>query len=361
MGRRQTQDAARAFLRAFARWVPIGGVVFVLNAMASASRTRDVEEIQKPTLGVCVTGQLCRLEIENKMNLFILPSTQTYDVHVHFELEDDKCKYTNYHDNSDDARAEKQLRSFSDIEAYFQRYEDELHITTTRTTTTMRRRGLSTSFAKAAYGDPVIQYRYMYDLNKLGRVNETARALNHWRQWKAYQSCKQAFAAVGDFDLYARLREDLLFYKIFVPPLVWLNQSEHDVWLPRCASWRGFNDKIAFVHPRASEQYFTGVLDTYEQHYDDLRCSQDHVSCRYVFQTNNPETFLLQALTFLKVRVERMDPEYLPTFTGRHVNGTVFCFDQYRRQLGRNLDCLPFKDRKIFKSPCHDFALSQEF
>ena len=153
----------------------------------------------------------------------------------------------------------------------------------------------------------------------------------------------------------------LLFYKIFVPPLVWLNQSEHDVWLPRCASWRGFNDKIAFVHPRASEQYFTGVLDTYEQHYDDLRCSQDHVSCRYVFQTNNPETFLLQALTFLKVRVERMDPEYLPTFTGRHVNGTVFCFDQYRRQLGRNLDCLPFKDRKIFKSPCHDFALSQEF
>ena len=292
------------------------------------------------------------------MELFILPSLKVYDIHIHFQLEDSDCKFTN-HRSIDGARLHYRENTFSSLQVYFSKYTDDIFEIQEGYQTSTPRRSLSISFTSSEYGDPIIKYRYVNTLDKQGSVNETSRAVHHWRQWKSYQSCMQAFDTVQDFDLYGRLREDLLFHATFVPPLVWLNQIEYDVWLPQCASWHGLNDKLAFVHPRVCEHYFMGVLDTYEQQYDDLRCFSNQ-ECRYIFQTSNPETFLAQALAYLNVKVQRLQPEHLPTFTGQHMHGTVFCFHQYKTQLGQHLDCLPSKLRKMFRPPCHDFALQEK-
>jgi len=360
MASRRTRRAAKA-KRIVTNCLLAASLILMWNVFFSTTSQKVPLEQQKPALGICVTGQLCRLELKNKMERFILPSAKVYDTHVHFELDDGTCKYTNYAGTEAEEKGLYHVNSFSELGSYLMEYQDVplSHKTKVDHQASSSRRTLSVSFGNTSIGEPVIQYRYMYTLNKLGQVNETLRAMNHWRQWKSYQKCMHSLDTVRNFDLYVRLREDLLFYHTYVPPLVWLHQTEHDLWLPRCASWQGFNDKIAFIHPRARQEYFMQVLEMYERHYDDLRCSPNHSSCRYLYVTNNPESFLMQALTNLKVRVQRLDPENFPAFTGQHLHGDYFCFHQYRRQLGHDLDCLPATVRKRFKPPCHDFALLQ--
>ena len=342
------------------RLVRAAAVVLTLHTFFTfLSRSVPLERQSKPFLGVCVTGQLCRLELESKIKSFILPSSKIYNVHVHFELEESECKFTN---NQNSTSLGGRLNSFFDIETNFGKYFKYFDISSRNDINishraSSSRHSLSISYASSLLGEPVIQYRYLYSLNKLGHVNETLRAMNHWRQWKTNHNCLHALDAIGYFNLYVRIREDLLFHNMFVPQLVWLNQTEHDMWVPRCASWHGFNDKIAIIHSRARESYFMRVLATYEDNYDDVTCSHDHRVCRYTFQTKNPEMFLKQALTNANVRVQQLAPEVLPTFTGEHKNGTYFCFPSYKRQLGEGLDCLPSKDRQTFKPPCHNFVV----
>lgn len=311
-------------------------------------------EKTKPSLGVCITGQLCRLELINKMNYFILPTLKEYNVHIHFLLQDWDCRYTNHQTQVQlNASTDNSFFSFSNVNDWLNMYMNQNQVESVDLPS-----ALTTSFKKAEFGEPFLNYRYMYHLNKLGSVNETQRALNHWRQWSSYKGCLESLNLLKDFDLYARIREDLLFHNTFVPPQTWRNQSKYDMWLPKCASWGGSNDKVAFIHPRASESYFSRIIDVYENHFDDLECMSGTKSCKYIFMTKNPETFLQQALEFLKVRVQRLEPEDLPCLTGVYMGGSGFCFYQHQRQLGLNLGCLPTTDRQIFKPPCHEFNAS---
>jgi len=345
---------------ALVRFVPV--VLFPVKMKNNARERQVATGKGKHSLGICVTGQLCRLELRNKAEFFIAPALKTYDMHVHFELQDGECVYTNYQARVDfdrDAALHSRTgNSFISISALTDWLDERVNVDEGEHAGNSSRKALTTSFSTSTkFGVPVVQYRYVYSLNKVGHVNESARAVNHWRQWKSYRECLNRLNSIGEFDLYIRMREDLLFHAVFVPPLIWLDQSKNDVWVPSCASWEGYNDKIALVHPRARESYFAGILDTYESHYDDVDCATNKV-CKYRFRTHNPETFLREALSYLKVRVQPVDPEHLPCVTGTYMGGTRICFHQYHRQLGVGLNCLPSKERHSFKPPCHEFLTS---
>ena len=312
----------------------------------------------KQALGVCFTGQLCRLELRNKAERFLVPSLRTYDVRAHFVLQEAReksCIYSNYQaqvkEDTSNLTVIERFESVENVRVWFDTYFNSRFKEGSQGATPG---DMSVSFSVANFSEPFINYRYLYTLNKVGMVNETRRAENHWRQWRSYVECIRGLDTFRQFDLYVRLREDLLFFDNFVPPHVWSKETNVDMWVPHCTGWGGLNDKLAVIHPRVRIAYFKGIYEAYMNHFDDIDCASK-TSCGYRFKTNNPETFQKQALKSLKVRFKEEKPETLPCTTGLYMGGSRFCFYQHRRQLGYGLECLPIQERKRFTPPCHEF------
>jgi len=360
--RKVKQSAILGIRRLLFAWLCLTSVKCLLffSTIGKSLLKQKSANPMKSSLGVCFTGQFCRLELRNKVERFLAPSMGTYDVHAHFVLQEAReegCKYSNYQahvkEDTSSLTVSESFGSIANVRDWFDSYFNSSTTEGSRGATLV---GLSVSFSAANFSEPVIRHRYLYTLNKVGMVDEIKRAESHWRQWRSYVECIRRLDSFQQFDLYVRLREDLLFYDNFVPPQVWLKDTKVDIWVPRCTSWGGLNDKLAVIHPRAREAYFEGIHDAYVNHYNDIDCDSK-TSCRYRFKTNNPETFQKQALKSLKVRFKEETPETLPCVTGVYTGGTRFCFYQHRRQLGYGLECLPAKERERFTPPCHEFHI----
>ena len=195
--------------------------------------------------------------------------------------------------------------------------------------------------------EPTIQWRYVYALNKLGRVNETERAIHHWRQWRSYQICAEEFKKQPEMDIYFRMRDDGLFVRPFSPShlvqnhkqsrrnsgVLLLRRSVSHVYVSACARWHGVSDKIAIFFDKSSALHvLMNTARIYEERYNELTCPRKG-HCKYTFQATNPETFLLQAWRYLNVKIDVIDPLSLPYATGTDT-GVGFCFTDFTRQLG---------------------------
>ena len=272
-------------------------------------------------VGICITGQLCRLELSSKYtNLMSGRALSVFSVLILQRGED--CVFTN-------ARSPAQrIANKIDVEKW------------------LRDRKVS---GKVKYFDvgrephAHIHKRYVYSLDKNGVVDPFKRAVNHWRQWQYMSACWDEFSQMQSMDFYLKLREDSV---VLLPiDFSWFGapvadpHSEGQVYTPECLSWGGVNDKVALVTAGAAEHFFTAPINVYQEHYNDKICKHD--SCHYVFNTYNPETFLEQALRYTNVTIKRVTVDQLPIVTGE-LHGTHFiCFQQRYRQLGSLTQCLP--------------------
>ena len=277
------------------------------------------------SVGVCVTGQLCRLELQNKFHYFLSHVRHTHDLYLVAALQDDEsCGFTN-----PSHVAGAQFSRFSEVESWLEKNE-------------IRGKAILSNVA-----NPVVNDRYVYSLKKRGKVNETQRAIHHYSQWHNLESCWKEFAEQGTRDVYLKLRDDSIFVSKFrVEDFVteYVQEKEFHakkVFVPACLGWGGINDKSAIALSGSAREFFLGPKIMYLQ-YDKLECSVNRVQCQYLFNTYNPESFLQQALEAQAVEVIRVEPRFYPIVTGTAIHyGRTACFHDEGRQLGAGRVCLP--------------------
>jgi len=207
----------------------------------------------------------------------------------------------------------------------------------------------------------IINDRYVHSLNKRGEVNETQRAIHHYRQWRNLETCWGEFAMQGStpFDIYIKMREDSVFVsklnlKTFIHSHVLAKEFyAKKVFVPDCLGWGGINDKSAIILSEAAPAFFVGPRSMY-LHYNDIECRVDGNQCHYLFNSYNPESFLQQALEAQAVEVIRVAPQFYPIVTGTPIYGgrEVVCFPSHDRQVGVGNVCLPVHLRKRLLFNC---------
>ena len=292
------------------------------------SVTRVSEFEGKPnSVGVCITGQICRLELANKHDYFFKPVKKSSSLYVLVILHaSDNCGYTNL-----DTGTKHFFDDSFDVLAW------------------LTERGIDGDVMSMHTDVVTLNERYVSSLDKRGKVNETQRAQHHYFQWQNLNRCYSALRQVGDFDVFVKLRDDSLFVSEFKLDSVLKSHGvlrEVDfaksklVFVPSCLRWGGINDKSAVVLAGAAESFFYGPLHVYHDHYNELSCS--HSRCQYRFNTFNPESFLQQTLEYLLVEVVFLSGKEMPILTGSYGRARrLICFPREDRQFGLERACLP--------------------
>ena len=279
---------------------------------------RKSSHVFRPShIAVCVTGQMCRLQLESKYVHFFQPLAQRGELSIALVLQTgDECIHLNTQSRLDER---DQFSSMHEIKQWF--YERQLKANMIK-------------YETASGEHEFVQPRYVYTLNKLGRRNSTQRALVHFRQWKSYELCWRALPHHA--DVYIRMRDDSNFFRTFsFPTLLEHQRPLVDVIVPECCNWDGLNDKIAiFFGARAAESLLTNTLRIYKREYDDLVCPlSTDTDCVYKFRTHNPETFLQQVTDALELKVAQVDYNRLPHVAAISNNGHI-CIESPSRQVG---------------------------
>lgn len=284
----------------------------------------------KPALGICITGQLCRLELSNKISNLVKPSSEHFAIHLVIAVYT-TCKFTNgiaftgeFGDS--EATVRRMLKNFSHVGSYLK-----------HSTLAILKEPLETTHA-----------RYIESLDKKQTLNNTERARNHYRHWHNYRICDDL---LDQSSVYMRIREDSIFFDKFSP---WELSSvpskvplkENSVAVPSCLSWRGgINDKAAIVYPSARKDFFNGPLLAYENHFHSRACtfSKTAADCDWIFKIANPETYLLQTMEFYGLHVHRLSANEFPVATAYTRKGLPhgLCFENSTKHLGEGLECLP--------------------
>ena len=301
--------------------VAISIFALLVFARPENGRVPAAERARSGMVSVCVTGQLCRLELRSKLWNFFRPILREQDIFATFILSN-ACHFT----NSQPTLYEDQTLSFQTIQKKLARWgimQKDLP-------------GRFEAYVRMVPDyEPFLQQRYVDSLDKKEVVgmNATRRALNHWTQWSHLRTCWSSFPTlVKETSVYfVRFREDLIFLKQFMPP----TPLPRQVLTPECLSWRGSNDKFALVSRESAYSYFVGVHMVYRDYFNTTNCS--HVAnCDYMIRPSNPETYLYQALKFLGVNVSTIS---VPA-ASLHVIGTLACAENVHRQLGARNPCI---------------------
>lgn len=266
---------------------------------------------QGKRLGVCVTGQLLRGELSNKIERFLEPSCRLFDqVMVVLVLANDTMVFAN--------------------EAKFAEVGPLLHMEKTmkrlRSISCVTRVSIN---KRPQVAKPLLQKPYINAGNKFPKNDERriVRGTSHVRQWQANYRCYLEFQKSGNFDMYVRMREDFIFQEPWVPPAEWL--KEPGIHVPVCLAWHGYNDKFAaIVGKRHASTYFVSLLADYYTEYGTIAWFAEQDG----FAIQNPESYLRAVLSRHSCTVHLECPEVIPASGARPFANGTYCY------LGKDMD-----------------------
>lgn len=271
-------------------------------------------------IGVCVTGQLSRLETESKLRHLIEPSSKRFVIDVVLVVSGEGSRFING--------------------------ETEY----TGGPSGLSARSVASAFGRSASGEvvvdtspqeehPYVQRAYLNISDKPQLGEERVRS--HVRQWAALMTCYKHFAwleakrcasgAHGEEDIYGRfikLRDDSLLINDWdIGGLL----EPKTVALPDCLGYSGYNDKVALLDANAGEAFFTKPLYEYLFNFSGLEVHH-----------GNPEHVLRRTLEKHAIPVKRLDIDDVPIFTSRYVAaGKFWCVIFDRLKLGKESKCWP--------------------
>ena len=293
---------------------------------------REVVDVVAPIrIGVCVTGQIGRLELESKRQYLFGPlhnnsmvkldvvfvlGNEDSSVFVNGRVDDNQQKYVN----------ETAIKDFLSphVDDVVVKWVDQPD-------------------------NPTINHLYADNLGKLVKSNtkefQYSRTKSHIRQWFNLKQCYNTFLdlefAHGErYDAFIRLRDDgYLVDRINPFPVVaWKTMSESesesktqveaprmirgrvqmvfssanppDIILSACDSWGGYNDKGVVVGRAASHNYFNGFMDVFYLHYSKLTHGKIHLGkydirkrYKYPHMELAPEIYTKSVLTYFNMSV----------------------------------------------------------
>ena len=208
---------------------------------------------------ICITGQLSRLELENKIRNILEPlHQQGYELSVALVLSKGEPKFTNK--SADESRYDSLRDAFEVL--------DNLQY--------VRILNPSRSAYKplAHPNPPAVYYMSLKKVDKRSFEEVLERSENHMRIFDSYQRCwdierTDAFDAFHGaspppaHDVYIRIREDVgLTQPVNMTLVNDLVNYSHTAQNPKimlvtdCRSWGGINDRMAIVSSAAAQDYF---------------------------------------------------------------------------------------------------------
>lgn len=301
--------------------------------------SRDIQSASF-SVGVCITGQLCRLELANKNHFFFqhLKEQGQYFHLIAVLQAGDNCGYTN-----DFNQGTSIFHTLQEVDDWMEFYN------------------IDGSAMDPQLPSPIIQERYVHSLDKRGKLNETSRAMNHYKQWKSLEHCYSSLQERHDFDVFVKLRDDSVFVSRIQLSAIILAQQQNSIsysarrelFVPSCLSWGGINDKSAVVLSGAAFDFFNGPLRVYTEHFDDIACHSRMESCEYVFNVYNPESFMLRVMEFYGLQIVHVHADQFPIVTGHaSLMNALVCFPNGKRQFGLEKSCLPSHLRRLVFGSC---------
>jgi hypothetical protein len=293
----------------------------LINSMCAAMprhgvilQNDDDDDSSKMRAGICITGQITRLELESKLKHLIKPNLKSYAIDLviivdpesssHVNIRDAKGEGAKIGNSALDAATIKKAASKLPLNKFsLVLYEQETAV------------------------NPDNLERYMASLNKeyMTRGERKKRALSHIRQWYTMKKCGEYFGALskanGKYDVLVRIRDDMNVLKpIHLEKLPY----GHKMLSLDCQFWYGINDKIAVLDGMFLDQYFNGPITSFNNTFDTVWTTDTEDGEEIGIW--NPETWLLGTMLSLKVPLQQVSIEQLPVVPSKfRPNGDV-CF-----------------------------------
>ena len=239
---------------------------------------------------VCITGQLGRLELVNKIEKFIQPLTQKTDVIVKLALTQGESHFTNSFDG--------RLHTTESVRSKSVRSRARMSIKDAREI--LHKHGVKQTIVTVPFLNESmpVNTEYVHALDKKDWLREDPtynirRERNHKRQYETLDSCKiqkrDGFVYKNEPRYTFRMREDTFFLHVNIskalhqldgasnkgiklpsrpkhqrytlyPPLTIGNI----IYTQKCANWHGINDKFAALPGQSSNLFFETPLKAFK-------------------------------------------------------------------------------------------------
>ena len=243
-----------------------------------------------PKAFVCITGQLPRLELANKIENLFVPWVQHYDVEFDVAL---VLTNTNH---SSVQRVEERDQTYYSVEQVYAELSalDGVHVLNSNTDEQSQ--------------DPILNPHYIQQRAQdttMTAAKVLERVQNHVRQFESLAECHHHMAQRGtpaEYDVIHRVREDSGYYLPVDFGHIYDVLSAHPMTIlsADCQFHGGINDRGSFVSPEAAFDYFVyPILDMYTRPLpSDIRNTEQFLmvtyahTCRLV-QTDSYQIFRL--------------------------------------------------------------------
>lgn len=265
-------------------------MIYFLLSMLLLSCAEATEA--KLRMAVCFTGQAARFTTpQNKIANFLRPASESWIIDLFLVLS-----------NSSEWTNQQRIDGVSQHHGTPQSIFDTMQKLAGSSVNSLRMN--DSEQEQTANIDPI----YLRHLDKpfFTPAQRQRRALNHFRQFSAIEKCWKlirTFNASTKYDLYARLRDDVYFFRPWKPPIEWAFSA--DLHVPACLSSQGYNDKIAFMSEAVARQYFPILLSTF-------RDNGIAAFLKKRERIHNPETFFRAVMSEQNVTVRQECAAALP-------------------------------------------------
>lgn len=241
-----------------------------------------------PKAYICITGQLPRLELVNKISTLLLPLHQRgFKLYIGLAINSAHARvhYTN-NNNGDKMQLYTSINDAVRDLSNTAGVEEVKHIEVFHS------------------GNLTINERYRVQLGN-HTVNKFARASNHIRQYETLSACSRWKDALESSDVVVRIREDILIEYMNLSAILKQVYSGNIV-ASACDSWRGINDKMAFLPSIVAHDYFTlphSEYSTFDAIVDNLNPESYY---RYVYKKKNLSLVNSSFLSVTKAVTKRL-------------------------------------------------------
>ena len=277
-----------------------GGGVGAIAAVLESSRNHN-------RAFVCITGQLPRLELNEKISELLIPLYSEYSVEVDIALV------------LSDTDKRSVNRSGDRVQKYFAMTEIADALSGLPGITVLNHD------IDVQSVNPVINMQYLEQRmargNKMGTVRKVEEVKNHVRQFESLAKCHRHMVRSGrSYDLVHRIREDTAYYRPvnYTRILELTKEQPMTILTTDCTNHGGINDRGAFASPDAAYDYFNHPL----MHMYTMPLPED---------VGNTERFLL--VTYERTCFVKMTDEFNLFKIWDAPNGTV-------EYLGEDLKCI---------------------
>lgn len=324
-----------------------------VDEQESRPRLRRLPEISKGEEGkerkrafVCITGQLSRLELNNKEEHLFRHWHDNFDVDFDVALVLSETNYSSVR------------RGGTIDQTFFNSTEVANHLNTLPGVTVLN----NDDFVAAE--DPVVNQKYFEQRsadNRQSSEQKLQRIQNHVRQFESLAKCyyhmSQSPLAAGKYDIVHRIRDDSGYY-LPVPfdRLFNMTQKQPKTMVSSsCQQHLGVNDRGSFVSPQAAFDYFVHpIIYMYTQPLpSDVRSTE-----LFLMNTYSKTSHLVETHQFRMFRIFTTtyhgSKYYSGTDIPRLLPGTNF--DSEYGALDRCIEGLDSDEPRRDAPRCHEFA-----